>query len=761
MNKIELILDNSVFTVDQFTSAQIATLNEMVTDNISIDQVCIIAHPSVNELSYSILYEYLTKGNSITSKEYQKYLNIDVDRINDMIINVYLGKLHGLTEDQINLYAQKSVFNIKIARLLVEKSKDASPEQLKQLVSGKFGTKSIAGKQAIQDYINNEISLEQLLALTYCENLDQSDYEYIKSADSRTLSIVKDYYKTSTKTVSLSKSGRIKQSLNIDNNSTCVSTAFGPDDTYLHFDSLETYNKFVGICDTVYNTNNKYWTDYAEKLYNCYKNDFTSNNNFIKLYEYMNRIYYLDSKNIIDNSSFSCILMYYFDDRCINNYGYVKRLYSQEFSSFDEYLEVFMNTDGFRNYIKAKWIDKVSEEDLNFIKQGKSYLDMLFDLYKTKKDKETEIPYLEEHLKFAAYDQIHEVICMKENKCSNDEIHFYIENYLSKTNCLPSMYFDKDKDYSKYWNISEFLKINDSDMNLDYLYIIKSNCSDEDEQFIIDNKLRLYSGYYSIQKDLINMFKDYGASNIQYAYETYISHSEEVTKKIIENYNYAKSIFKDKVKCIGYYISEDRYKISEHLVKYIDNFDDDTLRYILGKGCLQRIEFCLKMSVITTDYNILINMYDDAEIKPYIDTFNEKDEKVTKDVVIQLSKDAKFSIPEDLFKDQAELAIGKSVDYFGSSKNFKPIQYDDETIYIDIIGNKELKGSHIITFNKEDDNYEYIFEIAHKDDTLNYSAKISTKKDVKDCISKSIALIENIDEYSEYVTELQDLLKSI
>ena len=39
MNKIELILDNSVFTVDQFTSAQIATLNEMVADNIDVDQV--------------------------------------------------------------------------------------------------------------------------------------------------------------------------------------------------------------------------------------------------------------------------------------------------------------------------------------------------------------------------------------------------------------------------------------------------------------------------------------------------------------------------------------------------------------------------------------------------------------------------------------------------------------------------------------------------------------------------------------------------
>ena len=129
MNHIEQILSNSVFNSSEFNASQINALNEMLNNDISEEQVCIIAHPAVNELSYSILYDYLTKRH-ITSKEYQKYLNIDVNRVNDIIINVYLGKLHDLSDEQINLYAQKYVFNIKIARLLVEHAKDALPEQL-------------------------------------------------------------------------------------------------------------------------------------------------------------------------------------------------------------------------------------------------------------------------------------------------------------------------------------------------------------------------------------------------------------------------------------------------------------------------------------------------------------------------------------------------------------------------------------------------------------------------------------------------------
>lgn len=168
------------------------------------------------------------------------------------------------------------------------------------------------------------------------------------------------------------------------------------------------------------------------------------------------------------------------------------------------------------------------------------------------------------------------------------------------------------------------------------------------------------------------------------------------------------------------------------------------------------------MSAITTNFNILKNMFNEVSNNSIIETFTNKDEKVTKDVVIKFCKNAKIDVPKELFEDQAETFIEKSVDYFGSSKNFKPIKYDEETVYVDIIGNKALKGNHIITFNKEDDDtYEYIFEITHEEETLTYSAKITTKKDIIDCINKSIALIENIDEYYNYVEELQELLKTI
>ena len=193
MNHIEQILSNSVFNSSEFNASQINALNEMVNNDISEEQVCIIAHPAVNELSYSILYDYLTKHH-ITSNEYQTYLNIDVNRVNDIIINVYLGKLHGLSDEQINLYAQRSVFNIKIARLLVEHAKDASPEQLSKLVNGKFGTKSIIGKQAIQDYINGDLSLDKLLCMSILEEISQDEYEFIKKADRRILSILNDAF---------------------------------------------------------------------------------------------------------------------------------------------------------------------------------------------------------------------------------------------------------------------------------------------------------------------------------------------------------------------------------------------------------------------------------------------------------------------------------------------------------------------------------------------------------------------------------------
>ena len=766
MNHIEQILSNSVFNSSEFNASQINALNEMVNNDISEEQVCIIAHPAVNELSYSILYDYLTKHH-ITSNEYQTYLNIDVNRVNDIIINVYLGKLHGLSDEQINLYAQRSVFNIKIARLLVEHAKDASPEQLSKLVNGKFGTKSIIGKQAIQDYINGDLPLDKLLCMSILEEISQDEYEFIKKADRRILSILNDAFTrgflgNSTKNILTDK--YLKQSINIDDNDKFINKCI--DDVIVHCDTLATFYKLLKFTKIIANSKRSWLYEVCQ----YYKYNFTINTPFIKLFDYkdFNVCYFKNDKNDIKYDFFETIVRNYFDDHCIfiseSEDIYIK--YKEEFSTFDEYLEVFMNTNGFEDYIRAKWIDKVSDKTLNDIKQGNS-LDILCNLYKTEKDQKIEIPYLKEMLKDIDYTQLKEVICMKENQCSNDEIHLYIENYLSKGTCKPSMYFNKDNNYNKYWNIVEFLKLNelnDNYFNFDKLYRLKeAGCTEEDIQFVIDNKLKISASL--IQKELIDLYKDYGASNLQYVINTnrYITYTNDETKIIIENYNYAKSIFKDKVKCIGYYINCDKLpRISEHLIKYIDNFSDDVLFNIIHTNDTHFIHFCLKMSTITTNFNILNNMFNEVSNNSVIETFTNKDEKVTKDVVIKFCKNAKIDVPKELFEDQAEIFIEKSVDYFGSSKNFKPIKYDEETIYVDIIGNKALKGNHIITFNKEDDDtYEYIFEIAHEEETLTYSAKITTKKDIIDCINKSIALIENIDEYYNYVEELQELLKTI
>ena len=767
MNKIELILADSTYAVEQFTNEQIATLNEMIDNKISTEQIAIIAHPSVNELSYSVLFDYLSKGHSITSQEYQKYLNIDAARINDIIVNVYLGKLHGLSEEQINLYARRDVFNIKVARLLVEKSKDASTDQLNQIVNGRFGTKSIVGKQAIQDYLNNDLSLEKLLSLTACNELTQDNYEYIKNADSRVLSIIKGFYTHfNNNTTNLAHNYYVQQSIQIDNNNTCITNNIyiGREilNKTIHFDSLDTYNKFYTMYKIIADSDSNY-QKYLPNLFKFYNYNFISNNPFIKLVDMKDTgIYYLYSDGIKINAAIYNILYCYYDTNTQNRFINWKNdtTYRNEFEDLDDYLTTFINTHGFKDYIEAKWINKLTENGMNIIKKGLNLLDYLFDLYKTEKDKETEIPYLKEHLENVTDKYISEIICMKENKCTNDEIHLFIEKYLSNYKFTPTVYFDKENEYQKDWSISEFLAFENSQIDLDDLSRLKKLTSEE-IKYIVENNLKLDDNS-PIQKDLIKLCMEN-----KWTYE-YITWSNSETEEILNNYKFVKTHFKNKPKCIEYLTFNDKkvLYIVNHLLKNISNFDDKTMYEIMAESP-SFINFALKLSPIITDLQKLRSIYrkihnNSSEDK--IKDFNMQDEKITADVIVKFCKKENITVPQEiaeLLPANMDSVIEKSVDYFGSSKNFKPIKYDDETIYVDIIGNKALKGSHIITFNKENEEYEYIFEIVHEDDTLNYSAKITTKKDVIDAINKSIALIENIDEYKEYASELQEMLKTI
>lgn len=770
MNKIELILADSTYRVEQFSATQIEALNEMVDGNISIDQVAVIAHPNVNELAYSVLFDYLSKGNTITSQEYQKYLEIDAERVNDIIVNVYLGKLHGLTNEQIDLYARRNIYSIKIARLLLEHSKDQPTEILTKLINGKFGINTIIGRQAVQDYINNDISIDQFLIFSDCTKLEQSTYDFIKKyPDKRALNLLSQCIKTDGGVYNYYS---LMQSVNIDDCTQLVSKSFydaEDQSTFVHFDSMNTYTKFINVYKTFYNYSHSAWEDWEQKVINYYKYEITGNCKFLNIkLDFVP--YYIQDNNLHSRGGSGWLLRYYFDaDYCINED--LKITYEDEFPEFDDYLDMYEKTKGFKSYVDAKWIKKFDEESFELVKQGYDASAIaLFKLYKTKKDKEVEIPYLTEQLKNAEDKQINEVICMKQNKCSNDDIHYFIENYL-KAYIKPSQYFEKDTKYNKYWTIKEWLDLNKYYSSVssvdDVIKLKEAGFSDTDIQFVRENNIILYN--QPIQRALLEMFMEFGAKNLGYIRSDIrtITIKQIDADEMLDNYNMAKDIFKNKPRCIGFFIdprhTEKLALFDNYLNQYVDNFDDETLSKIVNEFTETEIEFILKISPITTDLNLIINILDNIEDNEALLEFIEDDAKVTTNIFIKFCNDAgiKRSIIESVIPETADITIEKTIEYLDSSKNFKPIQYDDETTYIDIIGNKALKGDHIITFNKEDDNYEYIFEIKHENDTLNYSAKIDTKKDVVDAINKSIALIENIDEYKEYAEELREMLKSI
>ena len=774
MNQIEQILANSLYESSKFTASQIQALNEMIDLGINIEQIGIIASPSVSVLSYSILADYL-KDHTITINEYNKYLSIDKDRIDDIIINVYLGKMHGLTEEQINLYANKSCKNIKQSRLIVEKYKDNIPsDKLNKIITSKCGNDSVEGKMLIQEFLLGNVSVDRFLITRIFSEINDKIVKDIMTGDERLIQLYQSYC-------------TYKNNNNFDNDADSVYK-------YIHLVYKLTSDNTAYANGYLYNS--KYYDEYInsnlrfDSSYTlfCFITNYHDNRVYdlnLTITKHMVnhdteekvKFYYINREGKLDlGNRYALLDAYLIGIICIYepNTTYYNHTW-QEILSWDEFY-VMYEKDQCKSFIKA--ISKGNNNTdviLKYYDYADNFVDLI-KLYKTKKDKETEIPYLTEQLKNATNDQIKEVICMKENKCSNDEIHYFIEKYLSKitddTTIKPTTYYN-DSDYSKYFTITQYLDYSKFDIKSDTLLELKqANCTNEEFEFVLNNINKIIFDDDPVQRELIQLCMNIGVNNFKDKY--YITGNSEYKDKKIQKYNDVKSAFKNKPNCLTFYVFYMSYNfnIPEHLVTYVDNFDDDTLLKVLHhadhSSSDSYINFALQMSTMTTNVDEITKLYDkicDKSNESKVEEFNDIDEKITTDVIVKFCKKNDVDVPDfvkDLIPESIDTTIEKSVEYFDSSKNFKPIKYDDETIYVDIIGNKALKGSHIITFNKEeDDDYEYIFEIAHEDDTLTYSAKITTKKDVKECITKSIALIENIDEYNEYVEELQNLLKTI
>lgn len=181
MNNIEQILANSLYESNQFNQKQIDILNDMVKLGIDLNQVEIIAHPDITEYTYSILFDYLNSGKTITSVEFNNYISLDLTRIDTIINNVYIGKLHGLNDEQIKLYANNKVSNVKISRILIEKYYNIISEtDLYTIMTGSL-INNILGKVIIQDLLNDNFDIKKLPIIANLSTIDSQQYEIIKS----------------------------------------------------------------------------------------------------------------------------------------------------------------------------------------------------------------------------------------------------------------------------------------------------------------------------------------------------------------------------------------------------------------------------------------------------------------------------------------------------------------------------------------------------------------------------------------------------
>lgn len=768
MNQIEQILANSIYESSQFNYDQIKALNEMLDLGINIEQIGIVASPSVSVLSYSILADYL-KDHTITINEYNKYLSIDKDRINDIIVNVYLGKMHGLTEEQLELYANKNCKNIKQSRLIVEKYKDMPSDKLNKIITSKCGSDSIEGKMLIQEFLLGNVSIDRFLITCIFKEINARLAKDIMTGDERLIQLYLSYDSIGNSAEYYSRdANEVYRYIHLVYKLTSDNTAYV--DGYLH--DSEYYTEYV---NGNLHFDSSYTLFYFMKKHGnrkLYDFNLTITKHMIDHDIENAYVYHVNEEGEIESEydcRYSLLIAYLIGNICMykSNTTYYNRRW-QEMFSWDEFYAMY-EKDRCNSFIKAISKGKDIDVVLKYYNYADNFVDLI-KLYKTKKDKETEIPYLTEQLKDATNHQIKEVICMKENKCSTDEIHYFIEKYLSKitnSSIKPTTYYNDE--YSKYFTITQYLDYSKFNIRNDILLKLKqANCTDEEIEFVLNNHEKIGISLGPVYRELIQACMYIGVNNIND--KCYITDNSEHKDKV-SKYTYAKSIFKNKPKCFVYYVFHTDYCISipEHLLPYVDNFDDDTLYKVLNyagpsTGKLY-INYALQMSTVTTNVDEIKKLYLSMD-NSKVEELTNIDEKITADVIVKFFKKNDVDVPDfikNLIPESIDTTIEKSVEYFDSSKNFKPIKYDDETIYVDIVGNKALKGSHIITFNKEenDDYYEYIFEIAHEDNNLTYSAKIATKKDVKECITKSIALIENIDEYSEYVEELQNLLKTI
>lgn len=158
--KTDKALANSIYTSEQFSSDQTYIIDEMFTNGIDVDTISQIAYPWLSALSMSILIDYIQAKNTISVGEISKYQSYG-EQADDVVQQIYIGKLHKLSKEKIDIIARPDIKNRKIIRILLEKDASITEDDINLLSKLEKGVKGKFVKLAITDFINGKLDIER------------------------------------------------------------------------------------------------------------------------------------------------------------------------------------------------------------------------------------------------------------------------------------------------------------------------------------------------------------------------------------------------------------------------------------------------------------------------------------------------------------------------------------------------------------------------------------------------------------------------
>ena len=624
---------------------------------------------------------------------------------------------------------------------------------------------SSVGEKTLLEIINSKKDILSVLSLCDSNKQFKYIYNYYKenNYDNRIIEILKNQYEKLGK---LEYTTSLRQSYNIMNNTTYVEEFpeysagfyYAPPETlnWLNehivgkFDSLSTYKLYLSDPIPFYNS-----AAYFFSNFNMITTDII--NALQKARSVGSKPWYNSSGN--EQEKAPIYKIYSMD--------YDKNTAFSDTFDFVNFVDIFLKTEGFKTYFKYK--DTYSE----YVDKGYSYnLLFLIDLVNNHSkivNKQEEVNYL-----ISKSDIIEnykkDIEALYKNK--PELVHTYIENYIeaNRVEFKPSDYYNPWKSICTVYTIEQYLdldKVFETIGQCFYIIDLIKHCED----FEIDKNeiIQFYTNNFKKFESSISMINDtyivylcykipdlLNASNLERLYHIFNGPKASNIKYMMNNNN----IFTNMeafVEILHEYLDDkNMQKYMDSLKNYSSSLSDDDQITIskttIPLFILLKTALNMSNSDILKYYKLLLEKYGYTQFYRYAENFDTMNINISevRNYTYKLLKELN---DKDLCKylngldayDAFKKYINNFIDTLNNNSNFKVIEYDDETTFIDVLGIPEIKGEHIISINDNNLTYDIKFKVTL--DNINFNKNIVTnnKNEFNTNLLEFIDVLSNAD----------------